>query len=267
MYANGGVPINLLVARPCAGKDVCLMMPGTAAKFDRLVALAQAERGWTPVVSGPADAYRTIGMQRTYWNTMPYPMAAYPGTSSHGGSYNGVESGAVDIGNWSEVGRAVFFDLARRAGFEPGYFDGTGGKPDEPWHVIDWSPWDAPAFTPTPELDTPSEEDDMLALKIKLPNGEHLATLAPGIFSGLIESDNPEWVKNVIRDDDAWTIVDGDGQLQTLLHKHGVAINCYRLAGLHDLEVQDARTGAWSRGGRWSRWDALEAALGKARAR
>uniref|UniRef100_UPI0030189BDA hypothetical protein n=1 Tax=unclassified Microbacterium TaxID=2609290 RepID=UPI0030189BDA len=66
MYPNGEVPLGLLVARPCAGKDICLMMPGTAAKHDRFVALAQAERGWTPVVSGPSDAYRTIGMQRNY---------------------------------------------------------------------------------------------------------------------------------------------------------------------------------------------------------
>ncbi|WP_336630035.1 MULTISPECIES: hypothetical protein [unclassified Microbacterium] len=102
-------------------------------------------------------------MQRNYWNTMPYPMAAYPGTSSHGGNYNGVESGAVDYGNWGDVGRAVFFDLARRAGFQPGYFDGTGGKPDEPWHVIDWSPWDVPA-TPAPVAPEQSKEDTMATL-------------------------------------------------------------------------------------------------------
>lgn len=162
MYANGEVPTNLLVTRPCAGKDLCVMMPGTAAKFDRLVALGQAEHGWTPVVSGAADGYRTIGMQWSYWNTLPYPQAAYPGTSSHGGTYDGRESGAVDIGNWGDVGQDVFFDLARRAGFQPGYFDGTAGKPLEQWHIIDWSPWDVPAPTPTP-VPILSEEDIMPA--------------------------------------------------------------------------------------------------------
>ena len=162
MYENGRVPLGLLVARPCAGKDMCLMMPGTAGKFDLLVKLAQAEFGWTPVVSGPSDGYRTIGMQQQYWDTMPYPMAAYPGTSSHGGTYNGVEAGALDIGNWGAIGQEAFFDLSRRAGFQPGYFDGTGGRPDEPWHIIDWSPWDAPEVPdpPAPATET-SEEDDM----------------------------------------------------------------------------------------------------------
>jgi hypothetical protein len=31
MYRNGEVPTSLLVQRPSAGKDPCLMMPGTAA--------------------------------------------------------------------------------------------------------------------------------------------------------------------------------------------------------------------------------------------
>ena len=117
---------------------------------------------------------------------------------------------------------------------------------------------------PTHAPSIPSEEDDMLALKITLPNGEHLATLAPGIFSGLVESDNPDWVKNVVRSDDQWTIVPDERSLQTLLHKHGIDLGCYRLAGLRDLEIRDARTGVWSRGGRWSATDAVLGALGKA---
>ena len=142
----------------------------------------------------------------------------------------------------------------------------------EPWHwqlpgdvrrfpLITAFPSPAAPATPAP---IPSEEDDMLALKIKLPNGEHMATLAPGIFSGLVESDRPDWVKDVVRSDDQWTIVPDERSLQTLLHKHGIDLGCYRLAGLHDLEIRDARTGVWSRGGRWSATDAVLGALGKA---
>lgn len=185
-YANGKVPLNLLVKRPCRG-GTCLMMPGTAAKFDKLVSLAQAEAGWTPEVSGPDDAYRRIEVQDYYWETLPYPQAAFPGTSSHGGTYEGSEAGALDIGNWSEVGRDRFFDLARRAGFRPGYFDGTGGKPYEPWHIIDWTPWDAPTPTPTPEL---SLEDEMI--RIQSP-GRGIALVGPGYYRHLA---NDEEVSN-----------------------------------------------------------------------
>lgn len=125
MYANGEVPTSLLVQRPSAGKDPCLMMPGTAAKHDQLVQLGAAH-GWVPMVSGPADAYRRLAVQESYWNSMPSGQAAYPGTSSHGGTFdfgNGaVEQGAVDYGNWSDIGWELFQQLTEQAGFVPGVF-------------------------------------------------------------------------------------------------------------------------------------------------
>lgn len=133
------------------------MMPGTAAKHDRLVALAQAEYGWTPEVSGPDDAYRTLAVQIEY-KRLYGRNAAEPRHSSHGGSFDGFEAGAVDYWNWSDVEVDAFFDLSRRAGFEPGYFMGQNGRPWEPWHVIDRTPWDAPT------LIEQSEEDEMFRL-------------------------------------------------------------------------------------------------------
>ena len=134
MYPNGEVPTSLLVQRPSAGKDPCLMMPGTAAKHDRLVQLGAAY-GWVPLVSGPADAYRTVGVQEDYWAKMPSGQAAYPGTSSHGGTYDfgdgEVEQGAVDYGNWSDIGWDRFCELTRAVGFVPGVFVGRPGIPDE----------------------------------------------------------------------------------------------------------------------------------------
>lgn len=48
-----------------------------------------------------------------------------------------------------------------------------------------------------------------------------------------------------------------------LLHKHGIAVDCYRAADA-DLEVRDACTGQWSRGGRWSSAAAVLGAIQKA---
>lgn len=176
MYANGEVPTSLLVQRPSAGKDPCLMMPGTAAKHDRLVQLG-APYGWVPLVSGPADAYRRLAVQQYYWDTMPRGQAAYPRTSSHGGTFdfedgNGeVEQGAVDYGNWAEIGWDLFQQLTRQAGFLPGVFIGRPGIPDEYWHVFDPTPWSALSAT------TASPEEDDMPVFIE-PN--HVITWANG---------------------------------------------------------------------------------------
>ncbi|MGF3055601.1 hypothetical protein [Microbacterium sp. YY-01] len=136
------------------------MMPGTAVKHDRLVKLARARfNGWEPVVSGPDDAYRTYAVQEHYYRTFPPGMAAWPGTSSHGGSYEGEECGAVDYGNWGQVGKQPWYQLLRDAGFEPGFFDGQYGRPVEPWHAIDRTPWHVPAAPkPRPPIDIEDED-------------------------------------------------------------------------------------------------------------
>jgi len=154
-YPNGGIPRELLHRRVSGGKSDAWLMPGTAEKYDRLVELGRQRYGWTPIISGPDDAYRSLDRQWYYWNTLPFPQAANPGTSSHGGEYNGWDSGALDIGNWGVIGKSAFYELAREAGFEPNYFDW------EPWHIIDWSPWTTtPAPTPEPDPVEPEEEDE-----------------------------------------------------------------------------------------------------------
>ena len=183
MYPNGEVPTSLLVQRPSAGKDPCLMMPGTAAKHDRLVQLGAAY-GWVPLVSGPADAYRTIGVQQYYWDTMPRGQAAYPGTSSHGGTYDfgdgAVEQGAVDYGNWSEIGWDLFQQLTRQAGFVPGVFVGRPGIPDEFWHVFDPKPWDAASGNVATART--SEGDDMYIIRAE---GRTPTLVGPGYVRAL----------------------------------------------------------------------------------
>lgn len=241
-----------------------------AAAFGSLRAAFRAQWGLDLLVT---DGTRTRAEQEALYRAYLAggTLAAAPGYSNHeeDGTRgpraldvhdSGADAGVVTYGtpraNWLRI-------HAPEHGFDPA---GCGFSQTEPWHIEYVGALDGPvpskdmAETPAP---TPSEEDDMLALRITLPNGVHLATLAPGVFSGLIGDDNPEWVKNVVRSDDAWTEVSGDQALRTLLHKHGVAIDCYRPVG-KDLEVRDARTGLWSRGGRWSAADAVLGALGKA---
>jgi GH25 family lysozyme M1 (1,4-beta-N-acetylmuramidase) len=183
MYANGEVPTSLLLQRPSAGKDPCLMMPGTAAKHDRLVQLGAAY-GWVPLVSGPADAYRRLAVQESYWNSMPSGQAAYPGTSSHGGTFDfgdgAVEQGAVDYGNWYEIGWDLFQQLTKQAGFVPGVFIGRPGIPDEYWHVFDPSPWDAVAGNAV-SIAT-SEGDDMYIIRAE---GRTPTLVGPGYVRAL----------------------------------------------------------------------------------
>lgn len=205
MYANGEVPASLLVTRPTLEDGVsCVMMPGTAAKYDLLVRLAQQERGWTPLVSGPNDAYRILWAQKQYYRNMAPGVAAYPGTSSHGGTYDfgdgEVEQGAVDIGNWAMVGQDAFFDLARRAGFIPGVFNGHG-TPDEPWHIFDPSPWNST----TQEDDMPLNDDDKNWVRdtIRQEIGGALTAYTPSIAAASgqepLNASETDWLRAMTR--------------------------------------------------------------------
>lgn len=101
--------------------------------------------------------------------------------------------------------------------------------PDRDQHIND--PVSIPASSATP---IPSEEDDMLALRIKDGAGRsHLAALGVGVFRHFIEGDNPEWIKNVIRADDAWVDVPLP-QLPALLRTYGC-----------DLQIWDVRDSAF----------------------
>lgn len=162
-YKNGRIPESMLVRRPARG-GTCLMMPGTAVKHDRLIAIVQQRHGITLEVSGPDDAYRTFAVQVEYKRIYGRNAAA-PGESSHGGDFEDEESGAVDYWNHDLITLDEFFAASREAGFEPGYFMGQHGRPYEPWHNIDRTPWAVPAHTNL------SEEDDMKLIRW---NGRHV---------------------------------------------------------------------------------------------
>lgn len=144
MYANGQVPVELLVHV----SGVTYLPPGTYVRWLYLKALANHRFGVdlriTSQFSNAWNAwngYRPLAAQRMYRDAYGI-MAAYPGTSSHGGTYRGQEVFAIDVENWNELGWANFAGLAGEAGFTVNFV-----TPQELWHIGDFNdPWSVPSF-------------------------------------------------------------------------------------------------------------------------
>jgi len=162
------------------------LTPATYARHLALVERARERTGRTLETSDGWGTYRPYAAQviarRIYGNG-----AAVPGTSSHGGFWEGRETLAVDYSNWSWVyggDRAAFYADCRAVGLTPGMIEPSRGYPDEPWHVIDENPRSGPGpasngaqpFPQTVETvaPIPPEEDDM-PTHIRSTIGESLA--------------------------------------------------------------------------------------------
>lgn len=174
-YKNGYIPDSMLVTfntgvNSTDGRWYHKLSSGTYAKHLKLVALAKKRTGRTLQISDGWGAYRPYNIQvlarKMYGNG-----AAVPGTSSHGGFWEGKQTLAIDYGNWSWVyggSRTNFFADVRAAGLTPDLISPGRGYPDEPWHVVDLEPWKAASggggHKPAPANDEEDEEDEM-ALK------------------------------------------------------------------------------------------------------
>lgn len=146
------------------------LTPGTYARVLALIALAYLHTGrWLSPGDG-WSTYRPLWAQeiarRIFGNG-----AAWPGTSSHGGFWEGRETLAIDFSNWSWVysgDRSAFYADCWAVGLTPGMIEPRRGYPDEPWHVIDMNPRSgAPASTGPA---TPSEEDEIMGAVQDLQN-------------------------------------------------------------------------------------------------
>lgn len=137
-YSNGYIPRSELVL--IEGNH--LATRGTAARWEALKADVLKHEGIRLRITGGENAYRSFaGQQFARKNACAKGRcndAAVPGTSSHGGSLNGRDAGAIDVDNWAALGKEKFYAYCRRNGFEPGYFSW------EPWHIIDWAPYTVP---------------------------------------------------------------------------------------------------------------------------
>lgn len=173
-YSNGNIPENLLVRFASGhnntdGNWYHALSPATYARHQALVRAAKRRTGRDLAITSGWSAYRPYAAQvlaRKIWGNG----AATPGTSSHGGFWEGRQTLAMDYGNWDAVyagkgGRDAFWEDCRSVGLTPGMIMKSRGYPDEPWHVIDLNPWSAvPSFadggSATPLINS-SEEEDM----------------------------------------------------------------------------------------------------------
>jgi hypothetical protein len=173
-YQNGYIPAELLIEFDHGYNSTDLnwyhaLSPATYYRHRLLLDIAFKRTGrWLQITRG-WSAYRPYAAQvlaRKIWGIG----AAIPGNSSHGGTFNGRQSLAMDYGNWQSVyggdtatTRAQFGADCRAAGLSPFVITLT----DEPWHVIDYNPWSAvPAGGggipfPLPQI----AGDEMIALK------------------------------------------------------------------------------------------------------
>lgn len=164
-YKNGQIPDSELVR---LGTEH-YATPATAQRIKNLVADVKAKEGFTLEVTGGPNIYRNLKWQNFYWEVLPYPQAAYPGTSSHGGEYQGRDAIAVDFNNWAILPRQKWFDYARKHGFTPNIFSW------EPWHIVDFNPWSMPSSSGGQE----SEEDEMSEKAEK-----QIQSIYDAVFSG-----------------------------------------------------------------------------------
>ena len=155
-YRNGYIPMARLVtfkkgSNKTDGDWHHSLSPSTYRKHLQLVAKAYQRTGRMLAISNGWSAYRPYFAQvlaREIWGFG----AAVPGTSSHGGFWEGKQTLAMDYGNWAWVyakfgsrARAEFYADCRAVGLSPGLIHPSRGNgyPDEPWHVIDKEPWAA----------------------------------------------------------------------------------------------------------------------------
>lgn len=186
-FDNGRIPESKLVAlgkgRNDDGPWKHLAPPGTAARWNFLVATARSKYGVTLRITPGWNLFRPLDVQVLYRKRLGI-MAAVPGFSSHGGVFKGQDCMAIDVQNWGDLapGRpdtawARFTALCRIAGFRVDFV-----KPRETWHVGDFDPWRIPAVARGFRVNAikihGEEEGDMPIIVVQRENSQ----LAKGLF-------------------------------------------------------------------------------------
>jgi hypothetical protein len=170
-YTNGYIPLELMTVfdrgyNTVDGNWYHALSPATLARHRALVALGLKRTGRTLAINRGWSAYRPYAAQ-VLAKKIHGIYAATPGTSSHGGLWEGRQCLAMDYGNWAWVyeshgGVNSFAADCRAVGLSPLLIVKSRGYPDEFWHVIDLNPWSAvPAFDSSTPF--PQEEDDMFS--------------------------------------------------------------------------------------------------------
>lgn len=167
-WRNGEVPQSALVQLDCGRWTT----PTTAARWYALRAKVWRERRVWLVISPGPNAYRSFSNQEKARQEMcdlgNCLAAAYPGTSSHGGTWyrpgiGWVDAMAYDVGNWWAVPWAYFKAACASVGLSAGLItpDMAGGASE--WHhIIDLDPYGPiPAGLGATPFGVEEEEEDM----------------------------------------------------------------------------------------------------------
>lgn len=165
-HRNGRIPLAELefVGRGALNGESQYLHPAAADAWRKFVAEIHRLAGVVMVIT---EGYRPLALQQHYYNTLPYPQAAWPGTSTHGWAL------AVDMANYQRVRKELLRDVGQLCGFS----FATGDRVQEPWHVefVGSLIEQAGGGTVTPI--TPEIEDDMFsdadrALLLNLAKGK-----------------------------------------------------------------------------------------------
>lgn len=152
-YSNGNIPPSALVQFDTGGGQHV----GTVGIRDRWYQLrsnVKARYGKTLQISSGWNVYRPYDEQvvgrANACASGNCAGAAVPGSSSHGGNWGWQDALAIDVGNYSIIGRDAFYEEARRVGFVAGAItEAVSNIPGgEPWHIIDLDPY---RVLPAPE--------------------------------------------------------------------------------------------------------------------
>lgn len=197
-YRNGQFPASALV--PVPGLPGARLTPAAAASWGRVCAQVHAAYGWTPMLTGPLDAYRPLsgsyyaqtetflrryvrrdtgsgdrryydsdgnGVKEAFWRLAGQAAAAVPGTSNHGWAK---ACDVTGLGGFDGTRYHQFAAIARRNGWT----NTEGASIGEAWHWVYAEAADTVAHTvatggsvpatPTgslPDPLNPTQEDDM----------------------------------------------------------------------------------------------------------
>lgn len=134
----------------------------------------------------------------------------------------------------------------------------------ELWHWTFWGPLGtigAPASAGGETTAPPvPEEDDMIAGRIKDGQGRsHHVIIGNGYLRHLIDADDPDWHKNVVKADDRWTDMAIE-QLPSVLRSFACDLHIWDIRG-GSFVVLDPLTGNVAAGALWSAVNALRSTV------
>lgn len=197
-YANGRIPLDQLVLLNWGHNEDGYwehrLPEGTLQRWENLVADVLENEGIALTITPGWNAYRPFEAQeaakKAACDRGRCQDAATPGQSSHGGVFQGRDAMAIDVGNYSLIGKAKFYEYARKHGFTVNVFDW------EPWHIIDFDPY----TVPNPYKDSTSNEIGLeMPIRI-IDSPSYRAAKQRVIHNGSSAMTIPDgWVQNMIQ--------------------------------------------------------------------